>query len=41
MSVLEGEGSRCDCYLSNDAEVLKDVSEDLSGDRETFKGHVQ
>ena len=30
MSVLEGEGSCCDCCLSNDAEVLKDVHEDLS-----------
>ena len=41
MSVLEGEGSCCDCCLSNDAEVLEDVSEDLSGDREAFEGRVQ
>ena len=41
VSVLEGEGSCCDCCLSNDAEVLKDVSEDLSGDREAFKGRMQ
>ena len=30
MSVLEDEGSYCDCCLSNDAEVLNDISEDLS-----------
>ena len=41
MSVLEGEGSCCDCCLSNDSEVLKDLSEDLSRDRENFEGRVQ
>ena len=41
VSVLEGEGSCCDCCLSNDAEVLKDVNEDLSGDREAFEGRMQ
>ena len=41
MSVLEDEGSCCDCCLSNDAEVLNDISEDLNGDREAFEGRVQ
>ena len=38
MSVLEREGRSCERSLSDDAEVLQDISEDLSGDREIFKG---
>ena len=41
VSVLEGEGSCCDCCLSNDTEVLKDVNEDLSRCREAFEGRMQ
>ena len=41
MSVLDGQGSCCDCCLSNNAEVLKDIIEDLSRDKETFEGRVQ
>ena len=38
VSVLEGEGRSCERSLSNDEEVMQDISEDLSGDREIFKG---
>lgn len=39
--MLEAVGGGRDCNLPNDAEVQQDVGENLSGDREAFKGGVQ